>query len=170
MDAKPSFELRPPPSPEKLLPSGGTGIPPWQIALAGTALLLLVAIFVLVFRKKKPLDEISIRKRAYRDALRSLDEARPTGSREAATLSSFILRRYLAVVARDPSLYETHEEFVGRHDVLASLSPETREQTVAGFGHLASLKYGKETRAGEGAPVIESSRTLLETLNRALAA
>jgi len=170
MDPKPTFELHPPPPPDKLLPGPGWGIPTWQIAVAAGALLLIVVLIILAVRKKRPVDLGALRKRAYQDALRCLDEARPAGSREAATLSSFVLRRYLAVVARDPSLYETHEEFVARHDVLRNVSDDTRHQTVEGFGHLASLKYGRETRAGEGGPVIDSSRSLLETLHRALAA
>lgn len=170
MDAKPTFELHPPPPPDKLLPGPGSGILPWHIAVAVIALLLIIFIVILALRKTRPVDEHAARKRAYQDALRCLDEARPTGSREAATLSSFVLRRYLAVVARDPSLYETHEEFVGRHDVLKNVSDDIRHQAVEGFGHLASMKYGRETRAGEGGPVIQSSRSLLETLHRALAA
>ncbi|MFD0895756.1 hypothetical protein KBB96_02145 [Luteolibacter ambystomatis] len=170
MDPKPSFELHPPPPPDKLLPGPRLDLPAWQIALAAIALILVILLIVLAIRKKRPVDEGSVRRRAYQDALRCLEEARPAGSREAATLSSFILRRYLAVVAKDPALYETHEEFVGRHDILKNVSDDTRHQTVEGFGHLASLKYGRETRAGEGGPVIQSSRSLLETLHRALAA
>ncbi|MGC4017324.1 MAG: hypothetical protein QM755_22840 [Luteolibacter sp.] len=170
MEEKPTFELHPPPAPDKLLPGPGWDIPAWQLAVGGGALLLLIVLAVILIRKKKPQDLVSIRKRAYQDALRRLEEARPAGSREAATLASFVLRRYLAVVAQDRALYETHEEFVGRHDVLQKLPDETRRQIVEGFSHLASLKYGRETRTGEGAPVIESSRTLLETLHRDLAA
>lgn len=169
MEEKPtSFELRPPPPAEPLLPSGPAA---WQIALAAVALLFLILLIVLLTRRsKKTVDPTTLRTRAYREALRALEEARPPTSREAATFSSLVLRRYLAVAASDPALYETHEEFIARRDSLAKLPEPVKAATVEGFANLAALKYSKESAEGEPAPVITSSRELLETLNLAFAA
>jgi len=39
-------------------------------------------------------------------------------------LASLILREYLSSAAGDPALFETHEEFISRHDALQSLTPD----------------------------------------------
>lgn len=146
-------------------------IPVWQVALAGAALIFLAVLIVLLTRRSKRAgDPVTLRTRAYRDALRSLEEARPPSSREAATFASLVLRRYLAVAASDPALYETHEEFVARSNSLAKLPEPVKLATVEGFAELAALKYSKDTTEGEPAPVLSSSKALLETLNLAFAA
>jgi hypothetical protein len=98
-----------------------------------------------------------------------MDSAQAANGREAATVSSLVLRRYLSTVTGDPTLFETHEEFVSRHDALKSLPEPVRVAAVEGFDRLASLKYAREPGREEPAPVIQSSRALLETLHHAFA-
>jgi hypothetical protein len=169
MEEKPSsFQLRPPPPPDPLLPPAPFELSPIQILGGGLGLMLLVIALVLFLsRNKNKAVSASARKAAYCEALRALDDARPTGTREAATASSLILRRYLAIAAGDPALFETHEEFVARRDSLAPLSESARMATVERFDELASLKYGRPSESCSPADIIDSSRTLLETLNQA---
>jgi len=162
-----SLELKPPPSPDAYLPK--PGFPMLSAILIGLGVLLLIVV-VMKWRKVagKP-SPTKLRRLAYESALRALNQAQAESGREAATVSSLVLRRYLATVSGDPALFETHEEFISRHDALTSLPEEARQAAVAGFDRLASLKYAKEPGREDAAPVIESSRSLLETLNRSFA-
>lgn len=85
-------------------------------------------------------------------------------------VSSLILRKYLSAAANDPALFETHEEFISRHDSLQALKPEARAAAEAGFTRLASLKYAPEIQEDAPAQVIADSRALLETLHQGFAA
>jgi hypothetical protein len=169
MEEKPSsFQLRPPPPPDPLLPPAPFEFSPIQILACGLGMMLLViAIVLFLSRSKKKAVSASARKVAYREALRTLNEAHPAGAREAATVSSLALRRFLAIAAGDPALYETHEEFVARRDSLAHLSESVRSSTVQRFDELAALKYGSQSEDHDPVQVIDSSRKLLETLNQA---
>ncbi len=131
--------------------------------------LMLLIVVVKLTRKKGPIDPLTLRRQAYEAALRSINEAPSSDGREAATLASMILRRYLATVSGDPALFETHEEFIARRDSLKSLAEEAREAARVQFDRLAALKYSKDIRAADSAPIFESSRALLETLHRAFA-
>ena len=84
----------------------------------------------------------------------------------AAVLASLTLRDYLATAADDPALFETHEEFIARHDSLAALTEKARAAAAAGFSRLAALKYAAEPPASTASLVIESARTLLDELHR----
>jgi Domain of unknown function (DUF4381) len=169
MEAEPSssLELKPPPPPDALLPR--PGFPLLGSVLISLGVLLLI-IVVLKWRKaRQSSDPTTLRRHAYEAALRSLNDATAANSREAATVSSLVLRRYLATVSGDPALFETHEEFVTRHDSLRALPEETRQAAVAGLDRLASLKYSMDARAEETASVFDASRSLLETFNRSFA-
>jgi len=78
-----------------------------------------------------------------------------------------ILRKYLAQASNDPSLFETHEEFITRQDSLTALTEEAREACAMGFSKLAALKYAPQEATDESAPeaVIEETRLLLHTLH-----
>jgi hypothetical protein len=67
-------------------------------------------------------------------------------------------------------LFETHEEFVSRHDALLALTPEARAATETGFTRLAALKYAPEIPDAVPAEVVAESRALLETLHHGFAA
>jgi len=168
MEAEPSsLALKPPPAPDALLPHAQ--FPWWAAAMIAVGVLLLVAVLMKLLTRRKPVDAVSLRLKAYQDALRALNEADATDGREAATRASLILRRYLATASGDPALFETHEEFISRRDSLKHLAEEAREAARTQFDRLAALKYSKDVRSAEAAPVFDSSRDLLETLHRAFA-
>ncbi len=166
-DSPPKLEFAEPPSPEALLP--GYGLWPWWV---GAALLVMVilAIIVIKRRKKKPIDPAAARHTALQEALSSLRETRAENARDAAIQGSLILRRYLSVAAGDPALFETHEEFISRHDSLQALTPDARGATEVAFGKLAALKYAPELPHADAAAVLTESTSLLETIHGGFAA
>jgi hypothetical protein len=87
---------------------------------------------------------------------------------ELATRVSLLLRRYLAELTRDPALYETREEFIGRSDALAQLSPSERSATGGFFDALAQLKYAPLSHAVDPAPLLERAESLLRELHPSL--
>jgi len=168
MESEPSsLALKPPPPPDALLPKAE--FPLWAMAMIGLGVLILVLAIVKLCSRKKPIDPMTLRQQAYERAVRSINEATSSDGREAATEASLILRRYLATVSGDPALFETHEEFIARRDSLKSLAEEAREAARVQFDRLAALKYSKDVRSADAAPIFESSRALLETLHRAFA-
>jgi hypothetical protein len=72
-------------------------------------------------------------------------------------------------VAGDPSLFETHEEFLARHDGLLAFRSEARTAAQSGFSRLAALKYAPVTPSIAPTEVVADARTLLETLHHGLA-
>jgi hypothetical protein len=157
-----SFELKEPAPPDALVPS--LGLWPWWVG--GGLLLLVVIILLIVFRKRAAvIDPAAARNAAFKEALDSLAGARANEAREAAVQCSLILRRYLSTAAGDPALFETHEEFVARHDSLRALSAPAREAAAAGFSRLAALKYSRDVPDEDPAKVSGDSRILLETLH-----
>lgn len=168
MEEKLTFELRPPASPDALLSPQGP--PLWLLIGGGLLLIVLIALVVFWLRRKPVVDPSAIRREALRVADRALADAKPSGIREAATLASLVLRRYLATVAGDPALFETHEEFIARRDSLARLQDAARANAAEGFARLAALKYDRQPPTGDPAVVIDDARALLTTLDRALRA
>jgi hypothetical protein len=157
-----NFKLMEPASPQALIPD--CGLWPWWAAAALTA--LVVGVLAWLLRKKKSAANLlTIRNAAFIEAGTALAHVTTLDVRDAAVLSSLILRKYLSVAAGDPALYETHEEFVLRHDALQALATEVRTTTAAGFARLAALKYAPEIPAVEASDVIAQSRALLETLH-----
>lgn len=169
MEEKPSFELHEPPAPEHLLPQPGMPLA-WVLAGLAAALLVTILLLIVFRRRQKAADPNAARAEAFKKADRALAGAKPSGTREAATIASLVLRRYLAEAARDPALFETQEEFVARHGALASFSPEARESAATGFRKLAAMKYGSEQPVGEPAAVLTDARALLTTLDQAFKA
>ncbi len=157
-----------PASPEALVP--GYGLWPWFVAAGMLALLVIVLLIVFRKRRQAPASLLLQRIAAFSEASAALAEAGRTSARETAVLTSLILRKYLSVAANDPALFETHEEFISRHDSLQALTPDARAAAESGFTRLAALKYAPEAPAEEPAQVITDSRALLETLHRGFAA
>jgi hypothetical protein len=73
--------------------------------------------------------------------LAKLDES--LGKKNVITVS-LVLRKYLAKVMAEPALYETHEEFIGRHDAIKGFNEELKVAISEYFSKLASLKYGPD--------------------------
>ena len=85
-------------------------------------------------------------------------------ARDAAVQSSLILRQYLAVAAGDPALFETHEEYLSRHQALQAFSEDARSAAGLGFSRLAAIKYSAATPELSTGQVITGALALLEVL------
>ena len=161
-----NFELLEPASPESLIPD--SMVEPWMIV--AVCLLAVALVAVVIFRKKKftPVDPLAIRRAAHAEAVAALDKIGAVPARDAAVQSSLILRQYLSVVAADPALFETHEEYLSRHEALKDFTEEARGSAGLGFSRLAAMKYAAETPAMATDEVIAGSRKLLEILHQGL--
>ena len=73
---------------------------------------------------------------AFAEACAAMAAISTADVRDAAVLSSLILRKYLATAAGDPALFETHEEFVARHDALQ------RADSAGPRGHGGAVSAG----------------------------
>lgn len=161
------MQLMEPVSPETLLPT--IGLWPWWVG--GTvAVLSIVSLWLWLARRRGKADPMALRRAAYQEALAGLDSVETTDPRDAAIRGSLVLRRYLSVAAGDPALFETHEEFISRHDALAALKPDARAAACDHFARLATLKYGPPRAIAEAGDVVRDSRQLLETLHSGFAA
>lgn len=164
----PDLELLEPPAPVGLLPDHSLWF--WaMIAAACIAFLALIWWFV-KFRKQRQIDPALRRLEAYRTAKTQLETLNQPEPRACATAASLILRRYLADVAQDPSLFETHEEFLHRSDALQGMTAGAREAAKSGFNELAGLKYGPDRPDAASAQIATRSLNLLETLHQGLRA
>lgn len=137
-ESTPSLELRDIPDVAPLLPMEWL---PWW-AWVGIAVALVLLWMLLAHLRKRPTDASALRQQAYQEALKSLEKAKSLQTAVAmATAISLTLRQYLAVAFGDPSLFETHEEFLARHDALAVLPEEIRQSLSAHFATLCRYKY-----------------------------
>ena len=163
-----NFELLEPASPESLVPD--SLVEPWMIVVA--VLLALALLAVVIFKKKKvaPLDPLAVRQVAHAEAAAALATIGAVPAREAAVQSSLILRRYLSVVAGDPALFETHEEYLTRHEALKDFSEDARSSAGLGFARLAAMKYAPESPTMATEQVVAGSHTLLEILHHGIRA
>lgn len=164
------LELIEPAPPVGLVPDAGWSL--WLIS-AGLGLTLVIAaiITIRILRKKSSSSSpAALREAAFRDALAALNAIQPSQTRDTAVQASLILRSYLATAAADPALYETHEEFISRHDALQSLTAEARSAAETGFSRLATLKYAPQIPDESPATVLDESRKLLGSLHHGFAA
>lgn len=170
MKEKPvTYELLEPVSPETLVPH--SWVEPWMIIAAVAAFFLLAGLVWSLTRKKPgPPDPRLAQEAARAEAAAALDKIGEVPPREAAVVSSLILRKYLATAAGDPALFETHEEYIGRHEALKDFSEEARGSATLGFTRLAAIKYSPEDPDMETPQVIAGSRSLLEILHTGLRA
>ena len=162
-----SSQLAEPSQVESLLPD--YGFEGWMVP-AGLAILLgLLALYQAIQKQRNKVagHKGNPREAAFTEAHEELAEVDCKTSRQAAVRGSLILRKYLAQASNDPSLFETHEEFITRQDSLAALTDEAREACAVGFSKLAALKYAPHEATDESAPeaVIEDTRLLLHTLH-----
>lgn len=166
-ETTPSLELRDIPDVTTMLPRDWW--PWWAWALIVVALLLL---WLIIAQLRKPKNTIaSLRQHAYREAMQSIENARSLQSPVTiATALSLTLRRYLSVAFSDPSLFETHEEFLARHNALASLPEESRSLLTNHFATLCRYKYAPTEGEVDLSPLVPQASDLLNRLHAAPAA
>lgn len=140
----------------------------WWFLVGFAVLVVLVVGLGLLLRKKPKVDGLKEKREAYREAKAAFGEKESGDARENAIKVSMILRRYLAKSMKEPALFETHEEFIARHDGLRDLPEAVRSETGAFFSKLAAIKYAPGDIAGvemQGAHAEGSE--LLERIHRA---
>jgi hypothetical protein len=139
----------------------------WFLAAAG-GVLLLGLLVVLLRKKKTPLSVQDLKKQAYAATKTELSALCSEDARCTAIEVSVILRRYLARTMSEPALFETHEEFVSRHDALAHFPTELREEIAALFSALAQIKYApQDSLPQESGRTQATSLALLERMFQA---
>ena len=138
----------------------------WWFLAAGGVILALALLIIFLKRKKVSHDPHKAKREAYIAAKAELESIPESGSRETATAVSLALRGYLALSMNEPALYETHEEFIGRHEGLKDLPEEIRSETEAFFGKLAAMKYAPEDMPVDG-NIREGGLNMLERIHQA---
>lgn len=160
------FQLMESSSVETLIPKTEM---PWLWIIIGTLLLMALVIWLIRRRMKRAKDPANIREAAFREATAALDAIPQNDPHLAALESSMILRKYLSITAQDPALFETHEEFVSRHDALQKIPQATRDAVATIFNHLTTIKYAPGAANANAKKIIDDSRQLLDALRSALA-
>ncbi len=162
-ETAPNLQLQEPVLPESLVPAMDLT---WLWIALG-AFVLITLLMVLLARRKRhsTVDPLALRRAAYNAAKKSFETLAPAHTREAAVETSLILRRFLADAVSDPSLFETHEEFITRQDSLKKLTPPAREAATNAFAVLARVKYAPEIPEDKPASIVAEGRQLLEVLN-----
>lgn len=162
----PSLQLQPPLPADPFLPA--QGLTPIAWAGIGIASFALITLLILAFRSRRssPPGTTAYSPEHYlRIAREALEKTPLHPIQAAATHVSLSLRHYLAAVSKDPALFETHEEFVARHEALKNYSVENRELTQTLFHRLARLKYGSNP-VGDPQSLVSDARNLLEQLHQ----
>lgn len=160
-----SLEWIDPAPPESLLPD--SCIPhSWLLAAALIAAAFL-AVLVILWKNHRKIrfDPAKRRLDAYQEASCALAALQVQDIRDAAVQCSLILRRYLSLACDDPSLFETHEEFIARHQSLGSLGEKERSMAKQGFERLVSLKYTRTPQDENIGEITREAEVLLETLH-----
>ncbi|MBC7979313.1 MAG: hypothetical protein H7Y36_01975 [Armatimonadetes bacterium] len=138
----------------------------WWFFAGGSVLVAIVLLYLFLRKNRVAIDPEKERYEAYRDAKVALDAMEPESMHEIAGSVSLVLRRYLARRMNEPALYETHEEFVGRHEGLKDLPDGVRAEVGDFFGTLAAVKYAPDNVANlTGAALKQSGLNLLEKMH-----
>ncbi len=116
----------------------------WWIFAAFIVIVIIVFLVALLLRKKSVFDASKEKSEAYLEAKVAFSECDELGPRESAIRVSMILRRYLARSMNEPALYETHDEFIARHDGLKDLPNDLKCGVAALFSKLAAVKYAPD--------------------------
>ncbi len=148
-------------------------VPTWDPQLwwvfAAVAVIGAIVLFVfLLFRKKPAFDALKEKREAYLEAKAAFSGSDAEPPRESAISVSMILRRYLARSMNEPALFETHEEFIARHDGLKNLPDDLKSEVAMFFSKLASAKYAPDDIVTtEATSTHAEGAALLERIHRA---
>lgn len=140
----------------------------WWFIVAAAIIAAFVLLLILLLRKKPRVDPLKEKREAYHEAKMALGAKESEDARENAIQVSMILRRYLAKSMKEPALFETHEEFVARHDGLKGLPEQVRSDVGLFFSKLAAIKYAPDDIAAvEMQGTQAEGAALLERIHRA---
>lgn len=157
-ETPPTLDLHDIPDVNHLLPSPSI---PWWIWIIAI-LLIVCSIWLFRLNRTRKTSPEAIAEQAYRQALASLVQSRSLPSLlQQATAASLTLRSYFAAALQDSSLFETHEEFMARHNALASLPEQMRNEIAQFFATLARYKYAPTESSSTHPSLIEDATTAL---------
>ncbi len=114
----------------------------WWIALPVAALLMVGLLGYFLLRKSRTEDPNKNKREAFQQALSELAQLDASLGKENVIMVSLAIRKYLAKSMNEPALYETHEEFIGRHDAIKDLKEDLKLEISDYFSQLAAIKYG----------------------------
>lgn len=139
----------------------------WWFFAGGAGLALLILLLVKLLRKKGGEDTGKVEREAYQKASGILRTMEAGEGRDVAVEISIVLRSYLAESLGDSALFETHEEFVARHNALAGFPDDVRSEVAGYFALLAEHKYGQVKLGSEvSGDLIKGGERLLERMHR----
>lgn len=141
---------------------------PWAWIVSATIAIAAIGTMLLVgyLRGRSP-GSATNRKRAYEEAIGSLQAAASLGHCEAATLASLAIRRYLCAVWDNPSLFQTHEEFLAFHPSLSSWPQPIVDTLVNTLKELSEIKYRPDQDpVADASTLLRTSRELLQALEQ----
>lgn len=162
--AAPGDQLHDIADPQPLLP--GIHVPLWFWICLAVALGAVLSVLLFLLRRRR--ERLPPAPPAFfhdsRCALERLRESLPGRPlAEVATEASLIMRHYLASTLREPALFETHEEFLGRADALDRLPAGARAHLLPLLDRLAQAKYGPSAPDPQtAATLVESSLEVLQ--------
>ena len=139
----------------------------WWYFAAAAAVLAIVVLVLLLKRGKTVPDPYKEKREAYNEAKAEFTKPAGTDARTEAQRISVIIRRYLARSMGEPALFETHEEFVSRHEALSGLPEDVRESVGAFFANLAALKYAPTVPDADPTGIHIGGLELLERVHTA---
>ncbi|MFK7851555.1 MAG: DUF4381 family protein [Akkermansiaceae bacterium] len=144
-------------------------VPSWELQwwwfVAFAVLIGLVVFFVSRLRKQRPIDPEEAERKAFQRAKRDLERLDENDDRAESVQVSIILRRYLADSKDEPALFQTHEEFIARHDALSDLGEDIKQSVGDFFAYLAKMKYSPKEGAVESKQLRERANDLLERMH-----
>lgn len=128
--------------------------PLWQwFAIAAATALLTVLLWLLYRHLRSNQQSGQTENTAYEIAKDRLDQLKSSAKADQlppsvlASRISLVLRAYLEQTAGDPSLFQTHEEFLLSKEALATLPESGRKTTESFFSKLADQKYAPSQAA-----------------------
>lgn len=147
----------------------GPGLPWWAWTMIALGSLIVILLIILLASRQKPAvasNNKVDRNKAYMEAQKEIQDASKLQPREAATNISSALRRYMTTIFGDPTLYETHEEYLSRHEALSCIPESSRLKVSELFSELASFKYKRPTESDDSGFAIDKPLSLLKEIHQ----
>ena len=160
-----SLQLQDPLPIHDLLPEPGWPWWAWTLLAVGVVLIMVVLALIIRSRKKQSASDTINPETAYRHACETIENALDASSADPAVTLSIAIRQYLADVSHDPSLYETHQEFIARHAALGDLPQPLREKTADLLTQLAEQKYNRDHSPATHDDLARDARQLLDEIH-----
>lgn len=137
----------------------------WSLLATLAVVLIALAVWLMV-RKKRPAPPLPTQEELALSAIDRLEADLPP-LRECSLRLSMILRSFLTGEAKDPALFETHQEFNLRVDALSSLPEPVQQPTRELLEIMAEIKYAGDVPQDrdKARQLCEDTRALIERIH-----